>query len=243
MNKRVIAITIMVVLGLTALVVGAGLANKVTNRETTNTPEPVTNKTSMVGNTSSSFFMAMNVIPTARLVPVGEGANFTVAFYNGGDITGNYSLSVVAPNGLSFEFGPPSSVTMSGCGPCSAYLQVHSSSAMEPGAYNVTIEASGPKGVANQTFDFHVQRNLVLISGASTFSNLTVKVGDTVTWVGLDGPVGGDSFHQLVFLNMTLVSDPLPPNASWSYTFTQPGTYRYYDYAQPSIRGEIIVLP
>jgi plastocyanin len=243
MNKRVIAITIVVGLSLTALVIGAGLTQTVTNRSTTSTLEPVTNTKSTAGNTSNSFFMAMNVIPTARLVPLGGDANFTVAFYNGGDITGNYSLSVAAPNGLSFEFGPPSSVTMSGCGPCSTNLQVHSSSAMEAGAYNVTIEASGSKGVANQTFDFHVQRNLVLIAGASILSNLTVKAGDTVTWVNLEGQVGGDSLDQIVFLNMTLISDPLPPNASWSYTFTQPGTYRYYDAAHPSVRGEIIVLP
>jgi len=141
-NKRVVAITILVGLSLTAMVMGGGLVRPVKNRNTTSTVQPFTNTANRARNTSSWFFMAMNVIPTAHLVPLGGSANFTVAFYNGGDITGNYSLSVVAPTGLSFEFGPPSSLTMSGCGICSAYLRVHSSGAMDAGAYNATIEAT-----------------------------------------------------------------------------------------------------
>ena len=102
--------------------------------------------------------------------------------------------------------------------------------------------ATGSKGLANQTFDFHVQQNLVQLSGAAPrFSNLTVKIGDSVTWEALDFP--GDYFHQIVFLNMALTSGPIGPDLTWSYTFTQPGTYRYYDAAESSITGEVIISP
>ena len=195
------------------------------------------------GNNSGSFYMAMNVIPTIRLVPLGGSANFMVVLYNGGDLEGNYSLSASAPAGLSFDFGA-APVSIFGAGPHSGELNISSSSEMSPGTYNIMIDATGSKGTANQTFDFHVQRNLVLLSsGATPFSNITVRAGDNVTWVSLDGPVNGDAFHRIVFLNLKLTSAPLPPFASWSLTFTQPGTYRYYDDAEPSITGEVIVLP
>jgi hypothetical protein len=196
-----------------------------------------------------SFFLAMNVIPTNRLVPVGGIANFTVVLYNGGDLTGNYSLSAIAPLGLSFQSGP-SPIAISGVGPHAGRMTVRSSGEVSQGAYNVTILATGPKGVANQTFDFHLQRNLVLLTGISVqsyFSKMTVKTGDSITWESLDGPMSDEenAFHHINLSNDLLkintTSGDLHQYGSWSYAFKQPGTYKWYDWSVPTITGEVIV--
>ena len=250
MNKRVIAIAIVVGLSLTALILGGGLAQMITRSGITNTAQPSTNTTNVLQNASGSFSMGINVIPATRLVPLGGSADFTVQLLNGGDVTGYYSLSAIGPSGLSFEFSP-ASVTTSGCVRCAADLRVQSSGAMDAGAYQVTIEATGPKGLVNQTFDFRVQQNLVLLSSTNLnqFTNLTLKVGDTVTWAALDGPFGdvSNGWHQVNFFNSTVTSgwilDPEHGGQQWSYTFKQPGVYRYYDNAFPTITGEVVVLP
>src|SRR2546427_9672761 len=138
--------------------------------------------------------MDMNVIPTIRLIPLGGSANFTVVLYNGGDLTSGYSLSATAPSGLLFNFGAVP-VNITGAGPHFGALVASSSSGTNPGTYQVMVVATGPQGVANQTFDFRVLRNLVQLSAftsAPFFSNLTVKAGDAVTWVSLDGEIGDD---------------------------------------------------
>ena len=181
------------------------------------------------------------------MVPLGGSANFTVVLYSGGDLTGNYSLTAAAHPGLSFEFDSIP-VAMSGAGPHGGFVHVSSSSGMNPGTYQVTIKAAGSKGVANQTFDFHVQRNLVMLKGGGgppVFLSLTVKVGDPVTWLSLDGPMSDDQnpWHTIIFLNSNLTSGSLEQYESWSHTFTQPGIYKYYDDGDLQITGEVIVSP
>ncbi len=181
------------------------------------------------------------------MVPLGGSANFTVVLYSGGDLTGNYSLTAAAHPGLSFEFDSIP-VAMSGAGPHGGFVHVSSSSGMNPGTYQVTIKAAGSKGVANQTFDFHVQRNLVMLKGGGgppVFLSLTVKVGDPVTWLSLDGPMSDDQnpWHTIIFLNTNLTSGSLEQYESWSHTFTQPGIYKYYDDGDLQITGEVIVSP
>jgi plastocyanin len=123
---------------------------------------------------------------------------------------------------------------------------------MLPGIYKVTIQATGSKGVANQTFDFRVMRNLVqlnAISSTPTFLNITVKAGDPVIWVSLDGAVGDDDpnvdNHNIIFSTINLTSGPLDQYQTWSHTFTQPGVYRYHDNINSPlpITGEVIVVP
>lgn len=197
----------------------------------------------------ASFFLAMNVIPTNRLVPLGGVANFTIALYNGGDLSGNYSLSAAAPSGLSFDFQAPVNVT--GGGPHAGHVIVQSLKGMQPGTYNVTLFATGSGGVANQTFAFYVQRNLVLLTSYVdiSFSNITLKAGDTITWVSLDGPLSDEfNANHKVFLssaplNINTTSGELDQYGSWSYTFSKPGTYRWSDWALANVTGEVIVTP
>jgi len=219
---------------------------------TTGTSRSQVSSTTVISdNTSNSFYMNMNLIPANPLIPVGGSANFTVILYNSANLTGSYSLSATAPSGLSFKFGAVP-VNVTGSGPHNGILRVSSSSGMLPGKYQVTIQATGSRGVANQTFDFRVMRNLVqlnAISSAPTFLNITVKAGEPVTWVSLDGAVGDDDpyvdNHNIIFSTINLTSGPLDQYQTWSHTFTQPGVYRYHDNINSPlpITGEVIVVP
>ena len=255
MNKPVAVTLIVVLLGLGSMVLifGGRLAGSIAGDSATTATNLNKSQVSSTGitsdNSSDSFYMDMNAIPTIRLVPLGGSANFTVILYYGGNLTSHYSLSATAPSGLSFKFG---AIGISGAGPHAGEMRVSSTREMSPGTYMVTIKATGSRGVANQTFDFRVMRNLVQLSAISStpfFSNLTVKAGDTVTWVSLDGPVGDDDpnvdNHNIIFSTINLTSGPLDQYQTWSHTFTQPGIYRYYDNISKSvpIAGEVIVLP
>ncbi len=249
-NKPIAVVVIVALLGFAVLtlIFGGAIAGS-TKRgvTTTSMSESQTSSTSVTsGNNLNSFYLAMNVIPTNRLVPLGGNMNFTVVLYNGGDLTGNYSLSAVAPSGLSFDSGAIP-VAISGAGPHIGVMHVHSSGEMSPGTFQVTIKATGAKGVANQTFDFSVQRNLVPLTVlyAPYFSNVTVKAGDSVTWEALDGAMSDESnaFHEVVFSSLNTTSGWILQYETWSYTFSHPGAYRYYDRADQSITGEVVVLP
>jgi len=63
---------------------------------------------------------------------------------------------------------------------------------------------------------------------------LTVKVGDTVTWVNEDGVV-----HTL---KSTEFNSPNIKNAdTFQFQFTKPGTYEYTCGIHPSMKGKVVV--
>ena len=68
---------------------------------------------------------------------------------------------------------------------------------------------------------------------------LTVKTGTVVTWVNNDGAthtIASDAGSPAAFS-----SDPLSPGASYTFTFSQPGTYSYHCSIHPSMTGTVIV--
>jgi plastocyanin len=65
---------------------------------------------------------------------------------------------------------------------------------------------------------------------------LTVNVGDTVTWVNNGGDV-----HTVTGDGGSFDSDDLKHGASWSYTFTAPGTYTYYCVPHPWMTATVVV--
>jgi plastocyanin len=70
-------------------------------------------------------------------------------------------------------------------------------------------------------------------------SSLTVKSGTAVKWTNQDG-----ASHAIVSDTgspATFSSDSLSTGASYSFTFTQPGTYTYHCSIHPSMKGTIIV--
>jgi plastocyanin len=68
-------------------------------------------------------------------------------------------------------------------------------------------------------------------------ANFTVKAGSTVTWVNHDG-----SSHTVTSQGSTLFdSGDVPTGGTFSYKFTQPGTYKYYCTIHPWMTGTIVV--
>jgi len=70
-------------------------------------------------------------------------------------------------------------------------------------------------------------------------SQLTVKTGTVVKWVNQDGAphtIVSDTGSPAAFS-----SDSLSSGASYTFTFTQPGTYTYHCSIHPSMKGTIMV--
>jgi amicyanin len=68
----------------------------------------------------------------------------------------------------------------------------------------------------------------------------TVKVGDTITWTNHD-----QAPHDAVVTAgpAQFRSPLLSTGQSWSFTFSQPGTYSYYCSVHPDMRAQVVVQP
>ncbi|MCA2210308.1 cupredoxin family copper-binding protein [Nocardia rosealba] len=66
----------------------------------------------------------------------------------------------------------------------------------------------------------------------------TIKVGQTVTWKFSD-----KAPHNVQGIGDKAmgINSPIIDKGEWSYTFTQPGTYRYLCSLHPDMRGQITV--
>jgi len=64
---------------------------------------------------------------------------------------------------------------------------------------------------------------------------LTVKVGDTVTWINED-----DIPHTVVSTGR-FRSKALDTDGKYSFTFTTPGTYEYFCGLHPHMQGSVVV--
>jgi plastocyanin len=79
--------------------------------------------------------------------------------------------------------------------------------------------------------------NAISIKGfAFSPSTLTVAVGTTVTWTNEDS-----AGHTVT--GAVIKSNNLSRDDSFSYTFTQPGTYEYKCAYHPGMTGKVIVTP
>ncbi|MFD6267820.1 cupredoxin domain-containing protein [Nocardia asteroides] len=69
-------------------------------------------------------------------------------------------------------------------------------------------------------------------------ADATVKVGETVTWKFSD-----KAPHNVQGIGDKAmgINSPIIDKGEWSYTFTQPGTYRYLCSLHPDMRGTITV--
>ena len=66
---------------------------------------------------------------------------------------------------------------------------------------------------------------------------LTVKAGTTVTWINKDDIPHGIASDDNAFAR----SKALDTDDRFSFTFTTPGTYKYFCYVHPHMTGTIVV--
>jgi len=69
---------------------------------------------------------------------------------------------------------------------------------------------------------------------------ITVHVGDTITWTNHD-----QAPHDVTTTSapVSLHSPTLSTGQSWTYTFSQPGTYAYICSIHPDMKAQVTVLP
>ena len=94
----------------------------------------------------------------------------------------------------------------------------------------VEIIASTANGSTNSTFDFKLDKALVVvISGARlTPPNLHVGVGQTVTWLDLvEIDDDGNGYVNIMLADGSAPSPTMTMNDMWSHKFEKPGTYPY----------------
>jgi len=95
-----------------------------------------------------------------------------------------------------------------------------------PQSTGTAAPAAGPGAITIKSFAFSPQE-------------ITVKQGTTVTWTNLDGVA-----HTIVSdagAPEAISSGPLSQGASFSFSFTKPGTYPYHCSIHPSMTGSVIV--
>ena len=65
---------------------------------------------------------------------------------------------------------------------------------------------------------------------------VTVKAGDTVTWINHD-----DIPHTVTSKTMAFRSKPMDTDDKFSFTFTTPGSYAYFCSLHPHMTGSVVV--
>ena len=107
------------------------------------------------------------------------------------------------------------------------------------GAYAAQTESRLAASGSAASPDITVVQGAASASNGEFYSpaNYTVVAGTTVTWANHDGTT-----HSVTSDSGLFDSGPLPPGASFSYAFTQPGIYHYSCYYHSWMTGTVVVL-
>ncbi len=98
-----------------------------------------------------------------------------------------------------------------------------------------TVAASGST-VTTGSATSGSEIEVIMANRAYDPDTVTIKVGDTVTWINEDAPR-----HDVVADNGEFKSDLFDKGQSFSFTFTTVGTYPYHCTIHPGMTGTIIV--
>jgi plastocyanin len=184
--------------------------------------------------------------------------------YTAPGLTINYSsvdmipISASGPTSASIKIiGLPPGITASlsansislTSGTQNLVLTIAASPSVQPGNYQVTVD--GVAGASNLTYPipFTVVPHLVFIYPAGFLpTNLTVPNQSAVTWMNLEAPIVGDNpdpgTNNAVFQGGLTVSSPiLQQYQTWTYTFTQSGTFSYTSTVHNYMHGQVTVKP
>lgn len=104
------------------------------------------------------------------------------------------------------------------------FLAACSSATSEPTATAVSTPGGGDSGVTIENFAFGPE-------------NLTISVGDTITWTNDEAGVG----HTTASDDGIWASDLLNPGDTFELTFSEAGTFTYFCSIHPSMTATITV--
>jgi plastocyanin len=109
------------------------------------------------------------------------------------------------------------------------------STAIFAGPTSPPIAAGGPQLTAASTKTLSGPR-IEIKAHQFSLPTVSIPVGGTVTWVNHD-----DDVHTVVSTTALFRSPGLDTDNSFSYRFTQPGTYQYFCTLHPLMVGKVIV--
>lgn len=200
---------------------------------------------SSANSTTGTDNIQLKLVPSHPIVPVGGQMAFSLVLNDLSRSFDNLSVSATAPPGLNVSLGLPNVNTPAS--EATTSLTVSSSSNEVPGTYRVIFHMRSSGGISEESLDFDLLDYVVQIApahGLPTLVNLTVLAGSNVTWYNLDlGQDGVYRAHSIAFKDIGVSSGLLDTFAIWSHEFDAPGVYQYVDTQQPSIMGEITVVP
>ena len=136
------------------------------------------------------------------------------------------------------RFGPNGDALQQTTGGLMAWRKADNWTAFTDGA---RTWLNGPQGVQQRanTDRFAWEGDAIAIQGnAFQRPEVTVPAGTTLWWVNLD-----PDFHDVVARDLSFQSPSFRGGASWSHTFTTPGTYRYLCDLHVNMDGVVIVTP
>ena len=201
-------------------------------------------RTSTSGATTGTVVMSLG--PAPRLLGPGVTMNYTLTLFHG-SASGRANLSAQSPPGLLVRFNPSEAIL--GNSDVAVDVSIIASQSVSPGDYNIRFQAEWGSGSSNLTFRFTVVQHVVLLVGAYVqaggFSpqNISVRPGETVTWLSIDP--GGDEFgglRQVRIVETNATSPTMSLYSQWSYTFTMAGTYHVEDPLNPLTVPEGLVI-
>jgi amicyanin len=101
-----------------------------------------------------------------------------------------------------------------------------------PGAIGLAVAAVLAAASAAKAADIQVKIENFTFNP----KQVTVKAGDTVTWIN-----GDDIPHTVTSKTLVFRSKALDTDDKFSFTFTKPGTYLYFCSLHPMMTGSIVV--
>lgn len=111
------------------------------------------------------------------------------------------------------------------------------------GGYNQTTQQTYPTSSQSNPTSEKSQNSVTLTSAGFSPANLTIKKGQTVTWVNKSGQTAtvNSAPHPAHTAYPPLNLGSFIDGGSLSLTFDKPGTYGYHNHLNSSERGTITV--
>lgn len=183
--------------------------------------------------TSTNWYSPDNITVIIGVNNTVEWTNNDQATHTVTEVNGTFDSGDIAP-GQTFTYN----FTTPGVFPyyCTIHPWMHGTVTVKQGIPSVRIDipvgASNPPTPWNQS---HLVSNLYYDPAEVV---VVIGVNNTITWVNTDSVA-----HTVTADNGSFDSGNLAPGASWTHTFTTPGTYRYYCTYHLWMGGEVVVLP
>jgi plastocyanin len=231
-----VVIVAVLVAGISYVLYSSG--GKVATSPTSSTTQSSTSTSGQAG----TYRVVLQMLPSIPLVSPDVVANYTLRATVLGSPDSPLNFGASAPSGVTVRFSPAQIQPGSGSGTLSVSFVVAASVAVGTYPLNVTVSSSGQ--TTSQEFTFEVVKYLVVMVGENYAPySLTVPVGSTVLWVRLNGGLSqyDNGAHNVVFNTIVASSPTLDQYQSWSYTFSQAGTFVYHCTFHPGMNGQVVV--